>query len=54
MKVVVVYLDLDGYEAFREEYVWPEIPDEYRPIIDEMMNAKVRVRQVGDKIIEVV
>ena len=53
MKVVVVYLDFDGYEAYREEYEWGNIPEELKEIVDEMVEAGVIVRQVGDKIVEI-
>lgn len=54
MKVVVIYLDQDGYEAYKEEYEWPIVPDEYMSVISDMIMSKVRVRQIGEKIIEIV
>ena len=53
MRVRVIYLDDDGYEAYRYDYSWNEAKAVFGNVIDEMVKAGVKVRQVGDKIIEI-
>ena len=52
-KLVIVYLDEEGFECWRKEF---SIEDAYKfgygNVIDEMIAVGVRVRQVGDAIYE--
>lgn len=53
MKVVVVYLDDEGYEALREEYTLDEaFALGLGKIIEKMRKDGVAVRQVGNRVIE--
>ena len=54
-KVYIITLDDDGLECFREEYSIYEIwSTKYGEVVKDMIEAGVRVRQVGDKIIGVI
>ena len=51
-RFVVIYLDDEGYEAWREEYPMSRAMERFGKIVEEMMEKGVRVKQVGDKIYE--
>ena len=54
-KFVVVYLDEDGFECWRQEFSVDEAYKlGYGSIIDEMVAVGVRVRQVGEAICELI
>jgi len=53
MKVVVAYLDWDGYEVYREEYDFKDVKGELRKVVEDMLRKGVKVHQMGDRIVEV-
>jgi len=53
MKVVVLYLDEDGYECYRETYTLEEAWKKgLGEVIEEMQRNGVRVAPMGGKVIE--
>lgn len=54
MKIYVILLDDDGYEAYREEYNdVDDVPDKYRDVVHDMVRNEEKIRSFGDIIIEV-
>lgn len=51
MKIVVMYLDDDGYIAYKKEY--SEVPDRYRDVVEKMINSGKNYVQVGDVIVQI-